>query len=88
MIRIVEAHADELTNVSYARTKAYLAFDDGQAVQVELRELLQSLRGQSRACDVRDMRGQVAHAPFCVQYPGFFLTGRAKAYKFHLSSLL
>src|SRR3546814_1559715 len=83
VVGVVEADGDKLADAAGAGAEPRRALDRGQALEIELLELLERVRQQHRAGDVGDMTGQVAQRALAVDGAGLFLADAPIAQQFH-----
>ncbi|MCY1376025.1 hypothetical protein D9M69_634830 [compost metagenome] len=74
MVGVVQANADEFTDLSDTGTDPWLAGHDRQAARVEGGERCQAVRAKDLTGDVRHMAREVADLIVGIQQPGFFRT--------------
>src|SRR5690606_4361159 len=88
VVSIVEADADEFACARDAWTKARIAFNLWQRIDINFAELGQCFGSESRARKIAYMSRQIADIAFGIQYTRLFLTNFTITKKLHNLLLL
>jgi hypothetical protein len=87
MIGIVQPDAKKLADACDARPDARLALDQRQRRGVDRCKASKAFGRNCLAIDVRNVRGQIAQAPFTIYQPGLFGPGLTIANQLHSNFL-
>jgi hypothetical protein len=83
VVRIIEPDRDEVARAADAGTEPGAGLHRGQLREVGLLDLVETLRRERVAGDVRDDLGKIADAAVVVDDAGLFAAGRAEADELH-----